>query len=139
MALHTVQPVIIDYLSSHVGKLVTLAELIDETGLTKGQIIQGMWRIANLRRWPIATVAGGQVWRIYDRFEDLPRPSGGVPLPVGPTLGEFIAEPPQPAETPTAAPKTNGRIYEHIGDLTDGRVLLRGDDAKTYVAEIKEI
>jgi hypothetical protein len=129
------------YLTDRPNVDVCLEELIEFTGRTEAQVKVGMNNLRNGHmdmRQTIAIVQSGRCWAYQPARR---RSTSTIPVPV-----RAQRHPPEtvPTTTTTSTPQSTAteelgdspRLFEEVGLLDDGSIIIRGDEGELYRATL---
>jgi ribulose 1,5-bisphosphate synthetase/thiazole synthase len=107
MARMQVEPNVVKYIqgSIAVGCTFTIAGVMDNTGHTAEQVRAVMRRLIEQRKMDVEVVSRGHVWRLKS------------------------------LDAPEAVESKSMGLFEHVGTMTDGTLIVRDENQKLYRLE----
>lgn len=128
MARVSVRPVLLKYLTGNIGEVVHLDTMINDTGLRKTQVQQGMFRLAEAGVVEVVLHSNAWIYRPPQVSNEPPPSETDVDNAVAKT--REIAD---RAETPATA-STDLDLFEMVKCLNDGRLLIQDPEGVLYIA-----
>jgi hypothetical protein len=136
-----------EYLTSHPGVVVYVDTLVEYTGRTPEQIKVGVNNMLQNRphmKPLVDKVIQGQAWRYTpDGRVNSRRPSQRPTVPVNVPVPSTVTSASTTAEPATSnddiRTSTSPRMFEEVGELPDGDLVIRDDDGIMYRAVISKL
>lgn len=134
-----------EYMVNHPGDVVYVDTLVEHTGRTPEQIKVGMNNMLANRphmKGLVDRVISGQAWRYMPDNQSAvrtipPRPTVPVNVPVPPTTPSATAASSSPNNNVRSS--SSPRMFEEVGELPDGRLVIRDDVGVMYYATITKL
>lgn len=121
-----------EYLVNHPHEVVTLDQLVAFTDRKPEQVRSGITNMRYIRHHDDVTphvhaVVGGRMW-MYSPPDD----RATTPDPTPPT--QTVVEPGARNGQVVNVEASGGRVFEEVGELRDGRLVIQDQDGNTYAA-----
>lgn len=102
-----------EVLKRNIGTDVLVRDMVIETGLTKNQILGALQGLRSRRHLEITTIVPGHAYRY---------------------TGRLLTPEAQTAPEPTPEPRQGKRLFEEVGLLRDGTMIIQDGDGVLYRA-----
>lgn len=126
------------YFVNHPHEVVTLDQLVAFTDRRPEQVKSGITNMRYIRHHDdvtphVHTVVGGRMWR-FSPPDDRAATPDPTTTTTTTTTSRPVVEPATPNGQVVNVESSGGRVFEEVGELRDGRLVIQDQDGNTYAA-----